>query len=479
MFNQIPNMENYSPYYFDPQMEQLPAQSANAPAPAKKGPGRKRKIKTEPTDGNTGEVNGTNVKVKQEKITGKLTVRKKRDRFNGMPEEEVLARTLPDHMAPNLDIVIVGINPGLYAAYVGHHYAGPGNHFWKCLYLSGLIPEPMTAYEDSKLLEHGIGFTNIVARTTRGSSDLTRKEIKEGATILAEKLRQYKPKIAVFNGKGIYEIFLGHKNFHIGKQPDLLEGTETTVYVMPSSSARCSQLPRAVDKVPFYVALKKLRDYLRGDMKTLDEAEVIFPDLELKVKTEKTEEPTESTQTQQMMPTPQPDWSACNQSQPGSNNGNGMCSVVKQEKSYDPRDYGMMPAVSQNCYTGQPPSMGFPANYPGMQGMSGHSQASPNMGAFSACQSMGMYPVKMEPGTTCMYGVMPQQQQQQQTQHAHQQQHSQHMPNFQQMSATQPYYSGQSIPNFSAVVKREPPSFGYGDCMTISDPNTGTTHIQL
>lgn len=56
---------------------------------------------------NTGEVNGTDVKVKQEKITGKLTVRKKRDRFNGMPEEEVLARTLPDHMAPNLDIVIV------------------------------------------------------------------------------------------------------------------------------------------------------------------------------------------------------------------------------------------------------------------------------------------------------------------------------------------------------------------------------------
>lgn len=255
-----------------------------------------------------------------------------------------------------------------------------------------------------------------------------------------------------------------------------------TVYVMPSSSARCSQLPRAVDKVPFYVALKKLRDYLRGDMKTLDEAEVIFPDLELKVKTEKTEESTEPPQPQQqMLPTAQPDWSACNQSQSGSNNGNGPCSLVKQEKSYDPRDYGMMPAVSQNCYPGQPPSsVGFPSNYPVMQGMPGHSQASPNMGPFSACQSMGMYPIKMEPGTNCMYGVMPQQQQQQQqAQHAHQQQHPQHMPNFQQMSAGQPYFSGQSIPNFSAVVKSEPPSFGYGDCMTISDPNTGTTHIQL
>ncbi|XP_021350990.1 uncharacterized protein LOC110448845 [Mizuhopecten yessoensis] len=223
-------------------------------------------------------------KVKQEKITDHMVVKKKKhDRFKGMPEEEVMKRLLPDHLAEDLDIVIVGINPGLMAAYVGHHYAGPGNHFWKCMYLSGLIPEPLTAYDDTKLLNYGIGFTNIVARTTRGSADLTRKEIKEGAKYLSEKLNKYKPKIAVFNGKGIYEVFLGHKNFAIGKQPEPLEGTDTVVYVMPSSSARCSQLPRAVDKVPFYAALKKLRDHLRGDLKELDESEVCFPDLELKV----------------------------------------------------------------------------------------------------------------------------------------------------------------------------------------------------
>lgn len=90
-----------------------------------------------------------------------------------MPEEEVSKRTLPDHLTENLDIIIVsipyylecgpyfifsiflqiGINPGLFAAYKGHHYAGPGNHFWKCLYLSGLTPQQMSADEDYKLLQ--------------------------------------------------------------------------------------------------------------------------------------------------------------------------------------------------------------------------------------------------------------------------------------------------------------------------------------
>jgi TDG/mug DNA glycosylase family protein len=60
----------------------------------------------------------------------------------------------------------------------------------------------MTAYDDYKLMKSGIGFTNIVGRTTKGSADLTRKEIKEGGEILIEKLREFKPKIVVFNGKG-------------------------------------------------------------------------------------------------------------------------------------------------------------------------------------------------------------------------------------------------------------------------------------
>lgn len=227
--------------------------------------------------------------LKQEKITDSFKQRKRIDRFEGMPEEEVAKRTLPDHLVPNLDIVIIGINPGLFAAFKGHHYAGPGNHFWRCLFLAGLIPEPMTAVDDFKLIQYGIGFTNIVARTTRSSADLSRKEIKEGAEILLDKLKIFQPRIAVFNGKGIYEIFSGNKNFVFGRQPEPIEGTNVSVFVMPSSSARCAQLPRAVDKLPFYVALKKLRDHLRGHLPMLHPSEVTFPDVKLKVETK--EEP--------------------------------------------------------------------------------------------------------------------------------------------------------------------------------------------
>jgi len=139
----------------------------------------------------------------------------------------------------------IGINPGMYAAWKGHHYAGPGNHFCKrrkskyeetvipmpfagkCLFLSGLIPKPMSADDDRKCLNHGIGFTNIVERTTRGSANLTRSEILDGTAKLMEKIKTFRPKVAVFNGKGIYEVFSGNKDFHFGKQPDVIEGTET------------------------------------------------------------------------------------------------------------------------------------------------------------------------------------------------------------------------------------------------------------
>ncbi|EEB14472.1 G/t mismatch-specific thymine DNA glycosylase, putative [Pediculus humanus corporis] len=241
--------------------------------------GRKKKIKPENELGDTVEL------LKKENGLMKSAAakeRKKHDRFNGMPEEEVVKRTLPDHLTTNLDIVIIGINPGLFAAYKGHHYAGPGNHFWKCLYLSGLTPEPMTADDDYKLLSVGIGFTNMVARATKGSADLTRKEIKEGSQILLEKLQKFKPKIAVFNGKLIYEVFSGNKDFNFGRQPDFVDGTNTYMWVMPSSSARCAQLPRAADKVPFYAALKKFRDYLNGLIAELDENEVVFNDQKLK-----------------------------------------------------------------------------------------------------------------------------------------------------------------------------------------------------
>ena len=85
----------------------------------------------------------------------------------------------------------------------------------------------MTADDDYKLLDIGIGFTNIVERTTRGSGNLTRKEIVGGTKALVGKIKECKPKIAVFNGKGIYEVFSGQKEFIFGKQPEKIKDTET------------------------------------------------------------------------------------------------------------------------------------------------------------------------------------------------------------------------------------------------------------
>ena len=99
------------------------------------------------------------------------------------------------------------------------YYDGPGNHFWQALYLSGLIPEPMSASDDHKMMGLGYGFTNVVPRTTRGIADLSRKEISDGAEILKEKLKKYQPKVAVFNGKAIYEVYSGQKKFMFGRQP--------------------------------------------------------------------------------------------------------------------------------------------------------------------------------------------------------------------------------------------------------------------
>ncbi|KAL7061525.1 hypothetical protein AAHC03_01398 [Spirometra sp. Aus1] len=147
-----------------------------------------------------------------------------------------------------------------------------------CLTEAGLVPTEVTCYDDMNMLDYGIGFTNVCTRATKGAAELTRKEMKAGSAVMLDKIRKYKPKIAVFNGKGIYEAFIGHKNFSMGKQPQPLSGTDTVVFVMPSSSARCAQLPRAEDKLPFFIALRKLRDYLRGERSELADSEVVFND---------------------------------------------------------------------------------------------------------------------------------------------------------------------------------------------------------
>ncbi|XP_068595485.1 G/T mismatch-specific thymine DNA glycosylase [Brachionichthys hirsutus] len=207
----------------------------------------------------------------EDKMEAAKKAKRALNRFNGMSPAEVMARTLPDVIAYNLEILIIGINPGLLSAFKGHHYPNPGNHFWKCLFLSGLTDTQLSYMQDQSLPEdYSIGFTNMVERTTPGSKDLSSKEIREGGRQLLDKLQKYKPLIAAFNGKGIYEIFCKEtfgvkaKNLEFGLQPYKIPQTETVCYLMPSSSPRCAQFPRAQDKVHFYIKLKELRDQMKG-----------------------------------------------------------------------------------------------------------------------------------------------------------------------------------------------------------------------
>uniref|UniRef100_A0A8C6TXX0 G/T mismatch-specific thymine DNA glycosylase n=1 Tax=Neogobius melanostomus TaxID=47308 RepID=A0A8C6TXX0_9GOBI len=195
--------------------------------------------------------------------------KKKRNlnRFDGLSVEEVMSRTLPDVIERGLDILIVsGTTP----------LPNPGNHFWKCLFLSGLTEKQLNSLDDQSLPQnYGIGFTNMVERTTPGSKDLSSKEIREGGRQLLDKLKTFKPLIAVLITYCLY-VRSQAKNLEFGLQPYKIPETETVCFLMPSSSPRCAQFPRAQDKVHFYIKLKELRDRLKGTERNRDVEETRY-----------------------------------------------------------------------------------------------------------------------------------------------------------------------------------------------------------
>lgn len=142
---------------------------------------------------------------------------------------------LPDHLKKDLDIVFIGYNPSIRSGELGHHYANPTNRFWKLLALSGLLPRPFKPLEDAKVLDYGYGLTNIVSKPTRAASDLTKADYKRGRVELLKKLKTYKPKVACYVGKGVYEELTQSRKIPWGRQPQSVLPL-TIDYVVPSSS---------------------------------------------------------------------------------------------------------------------------------------------------------------------------------------------------------------------------------------------------
>jgi TDG/mug DNA glycosylase family protein len=166
---------------------------------------------------------------------------------------------LRDYLREGLDLVIVGINPGTRSWATGHHYAGPGNHFWPLLHESGLVSEPLTYVDDARVLEWDIGLTNMVERASPSVTDLSLDEQRAGARALERKLVKYRPRVVCFNGKRIYEVY-SRRPCTFGVQPDRIG--DAAVFVMPSTSARTASYQRA-DKLRFFVELRRLVEKTR------------------------------------------------------------------------------------------------------------------------------------------------------------------------------------------------------------------------
>ncbi len=141
---------------------------------------------------------------------------------------------VPDLMRPGLTLVFCGINPSLYSAAVGHHFARPGNRFWRTIYQAGFSSRLLAPEDERELLDGGIGVTNIVPRATAGADELSKSELEKGALALARKLRRYQPRCVAFLGIGAYRIALGRPDAAIGLQRERIAGVE--LWALPNPS---------------------------------------------------------------------------------------------------------------------------------------------------------------------------------------------------------------------------------------------------
>ena len=127
------------------------------------------------------------------------------------PEQLLAARdtTIPDVVAPGLRVLFSGINPGLYSAATGYHFARPGNRFWPALHASGFTPRLLRPAEQRELLPLGLGITNVVARATASAAELTPAEIRDGGAALAAKVARLRPHWVAVVGITVYRTAFG------------------------------------------------------------------------------------------------------------------------------------------------------------------------------------------------------------------------------------------------------------------------------
>ncbi len=151
-------------------------------------------------------------------------------------------KTVPDVIAPGLAVLFCGINPGLYSAYTGYHFARPGNRFWPTLYAAGFTPRLLRPDEQRELLPLGYGVTNLVTRATASAAELREEEMMEGAKVLTVKVAQYRPSVVAVLGISAYRHAFRQPHAVLGEQPLRLSGARVLGAAQPERP-ECSLHP--------------------------------------------------------------------------------------------------------------------------------------------------------------------------------------------------------------------------------------------
>jgi double-stranded uracil-DNA glycosylase len=170
-------------------------------------------------------------------------------------------RTIRDVIREDLDVLFCGINPGLYTAATGHHFARPGNRFWPALHDAGFTTRRLYPWEQDELLASGCGATNLVARATATAAELDDDELRAGGRRLERKVRRYRPRVVAIVGLGAYRVAFGRPRATLGLQAETVAGA--TLWVLPNTSGLNAN-HQAKD---FAKAFGELRKFVRAEGK--------------------------------------------------------------------------------------------------------------------------------------------------------------------------------------------------------------------
>jgi TDG/mug DNA glycosylase family protein len=143
-------------------------------------------------------------------------------------------KTVADLIAPNLKVLFVGINPGLYTAAIGHHFGRPGNRFWPALFAGGFTPRLLKPFEKNELLKLGFGITNLVDRATVRADELTAEELIAGARRLERKVQKFQPRMVAIVGITSYRTAFQRPKAKLGRQEETLG--DAILWVLPNPS---------------------------------------------------------------------------------------------------------------------------------------------------------------------------------------------------------------------------------------------------